>query len=280
MRGPMNGPMNGPVDEKHLDGAALVRYLDHEGPAADRARDDAHLRACAACAADLEALRDEADRVSRWLRRHDLAAPTTTAAAPTTTPGARSATPAAHSARGAWGGRGVGAIPTWLKAAAAILLVTAPAVAVPGVRDWVVERVAGPAAVADEDAAATAAAPAAPTDPEARLVRFVPAAGGFTVRFDAAEPGGTLRLGRADADEAVLRLESAAEPVVSSALLRIRNGGDAGARARGPAPGRYSLRMPAGTRGVRVVVAGTEVTVSAGELDRGVVIPLSEPDGR
>lgn len=263
---------------QHMTGADLVRFLDGEDPSELHARNEAHLAACDACAGDFATLRDESRRVSDWLRRYDgeiAGAGGGGAAAPAA---ARSTAPtpirAARPRRSA--------LPPWLKAAAAILLVAVPAVAVPGVREWVVERVGtGPGEPASGPEAVMA------TAPEARLVRFVPAPGPFTVRFDAPEVGAALVLGRAsEADgtagpasgdgvpgpaavgsgEAVLELEGAAEPVVSAGSIRVMN--------RPDGAGRYVLRLPVATTAVRVMVGGREVTVDGAGLDRGAVVPL------
>ena len=243
----------------HFTDSDVVRHLDEEGEAAERARRAAHLRDCAACAGRVEALARRSATVRLWLERADddpRAAPPLPGdhdgarvlplRRPGSRPGRRLATP-------------------WLRAAAVVLLVAGPLAAFPPVREWVAERVG----LAERDEAAPAAESLLVADEP--VIRFTPAPGRFTVRVDGAATGVTLTLGRSETDEAVFRgaTRAGAAPVVSDAALRL----PAGAVGAGDA---YELRLPASVDVVVVETGATTVRATSSELDRGLTVELGD----
>lgn len=147
---------------------------------------------------------------------------------------------------------------TWARAAAILVLMAAPVAAFPAVRSWVVERVVG-----GEEAAVADFAPAAAADESTRL-QFVPAAGELVVRFDP-EVQGSISIHRSTGAEAMLTSSGGdPETVVSPSRLQIRN----------PQPGRYQLRVPDGTSGVRIRIGDRTMTVSGSRIDRGTTVEL------
>jgi hypothetical protein len=232
----------------HLTGADVVRLLDGEGEPQLRARWQHHLDQCPMCRDEVAGLRSDSDAIARWLRAADFEERKRGAATPDA--------PRRHRP-GSMGG-------AWLKAAAVVLLVAAPAVAIPSVRGWVAERVGlgtepGPALT--EMRATAASAPSA--------IRFVPAPGEFVLLVSTTQAVGTLTLGRAEGEEAVLELAepAQAEAVVSAGSVRIENSPSA--------TGGYALRLPTSVASVRIDLGGRSIMVAGTDLDRGLVFALT-----
>jgi hypothetical protein len=243
----------------HLDGADLVRVIDAEGSPDDRRRWDAHLAGCGSCRQELEDLRAGSVALRGWLERAAFeAGPHRAASRPTgrTPQRTRSWT--------------VGA--PWLKAAAVLVLLAGPVVAIPGARERVVERLG--MATPDRDPAPLAVGTRSDLDP-ATVVTFQPAPGLFHVRLRYGQSGGRLVLERADAGtDAVLRV-TGEEPrpgaVVSARGLDIEN--EPGSVAS------YTLRLPGEVTDVVVTVGDRRRDLSRDVLDRGVVLPLDRVPG-
>lgn len=225
----------------HLTDGDLVRHLDAEGDPPERARRETHLEACADCGSRVELLGRQSDAVHGWLLRADASRSPARAASPSRAvrPSRTAATP-------------------WLRAAAIVLLVAAPLAAFPPVRDWVATRVG-----LGSDPVTPTATPAAQVAP---VIRFVPAAGTFTVRIDGPPSAGALAIARAAGPEAELRGaggDGAAAPVVSEDGLRISASG---------AATRYELRVPSATTDVVIRLDGGTVRVAGAAIDRGQVV--------
>jgi hypothetical protein len=242
---------------RHLTDAEVLRYVDGEGADGERDGWNRHLEACDRCAAELDTLRTE-DRVIRdWLERAHFEADAADRIEPPTV-----GRPDIAPAPAAGGSAGRAARPRpWLRAAVIVGLIAGALATVPPVRAWVGGWIS-PLLSSGEETPPEAVDPP-PVDPQ--ILRFVPDAGPFTVAFEAPVDG-TLRLARADGSEAVLTLAGRSEPVVSPTGLRIdaaRPGDD------------YELRLPARTTSVRLWIGRREVSVGAGELDRGLVVSLA-----
>lgn len=242
--------MNSIQDERHLDDAELVLYLDEgaaaEGAAAEGApRWQQHIARCDRCAEAARSLSDDSRLLTEWLDRAAFEADV-----PTDPGGPAAGDPIPFRRR-------PGLAP-WLRAAAILALLAAPLAAFPTLRAWVVESVTGPAAESGEAGAGVASAE------EPTVVRFVPAAGEFVVRF---EPGSRGVITVARSTDATAVLEAAGgelETTVSPSLLRIRN----------PAPARYFLRLPDATSGVWVRIGERAVSVSDSQIDRRAIVEL------
>jgi hypothetical protein len=261
--------MNGNGAGTHLGDDELLRLIDgDEDPR--RPLWEAHIATCAHCAGEVDSLRTDALAVHAWLRRAAFEEGVAEDGVPGLLAGA--ADEDAHDA-----GRAVIALDRtppvraarrsrtmtpWLRAAAIIALLATPAAAIPALRQWVADAVSG----AGEETGTTLVAPRAAAETD--LIRFVPAHGAFVVEVEQLQRAGELRLERAAGAEAVLQAddEHGALPVVSAAVLRIRN------RAE-DATG-YTLQLPASVSSVTVRMAGRSTVVERGQLDSGAVVPL------
>ncbi|HSJ23966.1 MAG TPA: hypothetical protein VK929_04760 [Longimicrobiales bacterium] len=254
----MNTQTTGPLP--HLGEDELLRFIDNEGDDAWRAGRQRHLAACQACTRELDLLAADADLVRTWVDAAAFEADLPPAAA-----GGRVPHRTGNERR-----RHVMASP-WLRAAAVLLLMAAPVVAVPALREWVVDSIIGDGAT---PGAATLAVPESAG--EAAIIRFVPAAGPFIVSVDAAQEDGTLTL-RVDADAGQAALETlpypggaSVEPVISEGSLRLRNSPAAAAS--------YTLTLPASVTRVVVTVDGVPVAdLDTTALAGGVTLPLQSP---
>jgi hypothetical protein len=241
---------------RHLTDAEVLRYVDGEGADTERDGWSRHLDACDRCATEVDTLRAEDRLIRDWLERASFEAGAVD----------RIAAPAvdrpdvAPIGAGRKAARGVRSRP-WLRAAVIVGLIAGALATVPPVRAWVGGWIA-PMLSSGEEPSTEAVEP---TTVDPQVLRFVPDAGPFTIAFETPVEG-TLRLARADGSEAVLTLTGRSEPVVSPTGLRI------GA----PGPGDdYELRLPARTTSVRLWIGRREVSVGAGELDRGLVVSLA-----
>ncbi|MBW3552742.1 MAG: hypothetical protein KY466_04480 [Gemmatimonadetes bacterium] len=237
----------------HLSDADLVRHLDLEGDAAERARREEHVRSCDECAARVRLLGHQSETIASWLERTDQPLPA--GSAPEAWAAGRAAPARAERAR-------TDAVRPWLRAAAIILLIAAPLAALQPVREWVVERIG-----LAEETGAPAITVAEASDPA--VIRFTPAPGVFTVHVAEPAGGASLAIGRTGGEEAVLRGASGGEaPVVSDAALRLAGGAAAAGRL-------YDLRVPAAVEEVRVIVGSRLERIGGAELEAGSRVDLS-----
>lgn len=258
----------------HLDDGELLRYVDGELGPAEAGRWEAHVAACERCNRAVQAVLAESRLVSDWLTLADFEADLEPAGrAPVLAAAGTNVRTATLSdnhgpARTPWGARPSGrgrrtpaVSSAWLKAAAIVLLVAGPLAALPGVRGWVFRQVG----MTGGTTTTTTTAVDGPVSP---VIRFEPAAGSFTIRFEADIAEGALALERAGATgavEAVLRMDGAAEPVVAERVLRILDA----------EPGtRLTLVLPAAVTDVRVFLDTREVRVSGEEIDAGRTVRL------
>jgi hypothetical protein len=241
----------------HLDDAALVRLLDGEDSAGERSAWDAHIAACGRCADAVRRLRADAATVRSWLERAAFE-DTLPEAAP------RHVHPTRRVSR-AWQATG-----PWLRAAMIIVLVAAPAAAIPAVRHAVAGAIAdlrttGLRTTSEPAGPATVSAP----DVSPASIRFQPAAGEFVVRLDAAQVTGTLRIVPTAGHEAVLHMDDAGAvgPIIAAGAVQLRNDPSS--------TGSYVLYVPPAVSSVRVLIAGrTAAVVPATSLTDAVELPL------
>jgi hypothetical protein len=250
-----------------MNEGTLLRLLDGELPPAERRAADAHLTACAACAAELEALRERARRVRAALDAavRDVPVP----------PFPRAAVAGAAAARraGAWRGP--------LRAAAAVTLAAGLALAAPPVRDFVRGLAGAPARPAGDDVPAPPPAPGPAAAPALGgsagappLVEFAPDGPDLVLEFDAAPRAGSLVVAVRDTPTVALSASAdvgaAGHVVVLPAGLRVRTTAATAAD--------YRVVVPASLRSVRVRVGGAAaLALRDAELvaGRDVRVPLA-----
>ena len=257
----------------HPDDAELVRYLDDELPAPDRARTSAHLAACDACAARADDLRRTSALLGGVAR--EIALPASLGA-----PWGESARsrPLALHPPPAMPGRARGrpaAIAAGLLAACAV----AAAAATPAVQQRLAglahalrpERApAAAAAVVPESAAGAIAAPSAAAGGES-AVAFVPGQPELVVAFSVGHPGDSLRLRAVSSAEVTVRIPAGVAAGVWSmpAGPRIANERSAAATyAVDVSPGVGTVRVRVGDR--VVLTLGRAALAARGE----VTLPL------
>lgn len=242
----------------HLTDGDVVRYVDGEGSAAERAGWERHVAGCDRCAGEVGGLRSDDRLIRSWLERAAFEAGGAGSVAVVGATGDRR--PGARAVAGAPRRRPAEPrVRPWLQAAAVLVLLAGALATVPPVRAWVLDRVA-PLLTSDPAPAGTAA----PATVDPQVVRFVPDAGPFVLTLD--DPANaTLRLGRASGAEAVLRAESRSEPVVSATGVRVAGTGGGG---------EYELSLPPQTTGVRLRLGGRELRLDGAQLDRGLVLSM------
>jgi anti-sigma factor RsiW len=206
---------------RHVDDGELIRLLDGECSAEERARIESHLATCAECAQRREGLDGLAHAVSTALVRGDEPVRSLRV------PGRRWRPPA-------------------IRAAAVLLLVSVgvAAASVPPVRAWLSARWADLRGIV---------APRATPGPESRgatTVRFVPTAGAFTIELVARQDTGVLTIDvSADtlASATVTPSLRGEDLIVLPGGLRIVN--------RPSDRASYEVRLPRGVTEVRIQVA-------------------------
>ncbi|MEN8376457.1 MAG: hypothetical protein ABFS34_13505 [Gemmatimonadota bacterium] len=232
----------------HLSDAQLLALLDEEPEV--REEWSAHAQGCGRCASDLARLQAQAAVVDGWFvavepqlrervngRRLSLAGRTVA------------------SSRAAGGYSGAPRAAAWLKAAAVVVLIAAPAAALPGVRDWLDRRVRGRPEVTAPSLSATGTA-----------VRFTPVAGELIVSVEGAA-GGRLVLERASNEDVVLRYDDDAVRVTLSELeVRVSGGGW---------EGDLRVGVPAAISSIAVRHASGLTVVQMASLADTVVIDLT-----
>jgi anti-sigma factor RsiW len=164
--------------ETHAADDALVRVLDGEAPAGERATVEAHLALCARCAEREEAIRRRSAALRGLLAATEPAVP---AFVPDELRMRRAS------------GRARRALPTWARAAAAVVLLAGVALAVGPLRAWVAGWLAPPPPVPAAPRAAPAPAPAGDVGAPTR-VRFAPTGPVLHVEIAPGRERGTLRL--------------------------------------------------------------------------------------
>jgi hypothetical protein len=244
----------GSTQDRHLDDAERVQYIDQEGSPPQRLRWEDHIRSCPLCRTEVADLRDRSKAVTAWLRLADVQQPI---ARPT------AARPHASAGRAQIAG-GVG---TWLKAAVIVLLVAAPVLAITPAGDWLADRLG----LVDLESVATLnSAPQGETGLTGTLVRFGPTPGPFSVELQAGQARGAMTLGRVPAGaEAVFEVTSGApapDAMVAAGGIRIEN--------QAASNTSYRLLLPPEVTAVRLSVGGHHTDISGRDLDRGTVLSL------
>jgi hypothetical protein len=221
-----------PVTAGHLSDADLLRILDGEPPLSAVQDVVAHVRACAACAARADLLRERRRRLAKLLADGDAPVP---------------ALPAADELLARARRRRLHARPALR--AAAVLLLAGTLAAQPAVRRWVGaqwQRVTGGAFTS----VVRAVPVVAPGIPEGgapgTVLAFEPGPGPFTIRFDALPTAGTLTVvGDAGSWATAERVSGAnLELLVMAHGLHVRN-------VRGAAAS-YLVRVPRSVKRVHV----------------------------
>lgn len=234
------------LDAMHPGDADLLRVLDGETDALERADAATHAATCAACAARMQALHARRVRLGTLLAATD--APVPALAPPLRAPALLHDAAAQREA-------------TWrrgpvLRAAAALLLVAGAAFAAePAIGRWMarqLDRLTSDGAASAPDAPRATPAPAM----GGAVVAFTPAPGPFAIRFDARQAGGTLTIvADTGAQARAARTgEDGAEIVVLPSTFVIRNTGSSTAS--------YRVAVPAALGEVRVRIGdGMEIVV-------------------
>ncbi|MFL5386822.1 MAG: hypothetical protein ACJ8GN_30380 [Longimicrobiaceae bacterium] len=251
----------------HPDEGALVRLLDGEADAAERASHGAHVGGCELCRRELARVRARRERLAALLVRADFPMPASSPPEPGVIrfPRVRPE-PARRMDR------------RWLRAAAAVLLlVAAAAVATPArawIAEWLGERWAALThRTSEERRPVPAPAPAPPAPAQAvssSKVSFVPGGSELRVEFAQRQAAGALTLVAVDGDAAyaeVLGSDVLVDVLVGPSGVRIRN--DAGMTVG------YRVAVPAGVRRVRLRVGGAERVVARADIGPvGWAMPL------
>ncbi len=264
--------------------ADLVRYLDGELSAAERAALEAVLATDAASAARLEQLRRRSRRLHTLLAAADPVADTSVQPA-VDVPEPHAAAPAAAArpvlslgeVRAARTGAAAGSGRVWLRAAIFIGVLLTGVFAVPPVRAWVLDRL-DHVLHGSGDAAAASPAPLLPAvEPDPGLGISFPAAGAsFDIELTRAQSGGrlALRAGRADSAGIVIRGNGVSTLKLPQGV-RIENATAATAS--------YTVTVPASAQRVTVRVPGRPLlTFTHEQLAQQPVIELGRtaPPGR
>jgi hypothetical protein len=243
---------------EHLDDGAIVRFLDGEAAADERAGVEAHLAACPRCTERLAALRRRSVNLGVLLARGDFAVPPV-AAAPVDDLAARRAARRAP-------------MHPWLQAAAvAMLMVSAGLFAAP-VRDWVRGLASGGGSPAAEQPASAPTATSAEVPLAGARIQFTPEGAELSVEIAHPQAGGALRLESSAGSTASAEVRAPAgtapaELLVLPSALRIAN--DPASVAE------YRVTVPASVRRVRVRIgSGPPNVVEGAGLAGGRVIPL------
>jgi hypothetical protein len=232
----------------HLNDAQILLLIDHP-PEPGSEGDDArrHADACDRCSAGLARMREDAALFTGWL---DAAAFEAGIAPAATAPVIRPRRPT----RWIPGG--------WLRAAAVLVAMAAPVVAMPSGRAWLAAKLGGDAG---SPTAAVQSAPAALTTPS--VIRFEPTGGTLLLTLDAVQAAGSVAVRHGTGIEAVLEItgDAGMGPVVSGGGVRIRN--DSGSRAG------YTLLVPGSVRRVTVRIAeGAPVHLDEAALRAGATV--------
>jgi hypothetical protein len=257
-----------PVTHGHLEDDQIVRLLDREASPREREVWEDHVAACEPCRTEVETLRSQSAAVTRWLDRADFERSSDHRPLPSARREPPVRSPAGwRRARPTLGGA------TWLKAAAVVLLVAAPLVAIPGAREWIADRLAG-----DPGPSPFTLEAGEEWDGTATVVYFTPAPGTFTVAVAAGQEVGALTVGRSGpGQQAVLEVSDRSpeadptrpETTVSAREVRIEN--DPSATAS------YTLLVPPEITAVIVVVGDRRTVVASNEIDRRAVVVLRQP---
>jgi anti-sigma factor RsiW len=248
-----------PPASQHLDDGAIVRFLDGEAAADERAGVEAHLAACPVCADRLAALRRRSLNLGILLSRGDFAVPPL--------PSAPAAPVVVDELAARRAARRMPARP-WLQAAAvAMLLVSAGLFAAP-VRGWVRGLLAGGGAPVAERPATPPPAPTAEAPLAGARIQFTPQGAELSVEVSHAQAGGALVLEAAPGTTASAEVRSPAgtapaELLVLPSALRIAN--DPASVAE------YRVTVPPSVRRVRLRIGtAPPMIVENAELGRRI----------
>lgn len=265
------------ISNRHLEDGQLIRYIDGEVSSDERRSWEHHLASCRRCRTDVEVLRDQSATITEWLTRADFERPARdevvfSGAAPPAPVTRRHGVPARTPARRPRLSLTDGV--AWLKAAAIVLLVAAPLVAISPAREWVADRLG--LAGTEQSALTGVMESAVELDATEAVVRFAPAPGGFRVTVSTAQERGAITLGRVGpGEEALFEVSGDAprpEAVVSARGIRIDNEPSATAS--------YTLLLPPEVTAVDVIVESHPLAVSGRDLDRRAIVPLHRRDRR
>jgi hypothetical protein len=243
--------------EAHLSDGALVRLLDGETDAPERASDEAHLAQCAECGARYADVERRSARLAELLRETDYAPPAVPAIAPAAATDELAARRARRSADAP-------ARRPWLTAAAAAVLLLGIGFAASPARAWVAEWIGERwAEVArfwapDEPPVSSEAAPAE----AATRIAFSVRGSDFTLSFATPQRAGAVVFTVGEDGGASIEVHSAGaapDVLVLPEGVRIQN--TLGSTAE------YRVTLPAHTRRVRLQVGeGAPVWMMVDEL--------------
>ena len=244
----------------HLSDGDLVRLLDGE----EALRDDveAHLARCAECQRRLSVLRRRSERLSGLLIATDAALPEPDMLT------------ARRLRRQQQAQRGLAqrAVPGWMRAAAAVVLLLGGVMLAEPVRAWVADWLGA------RWAELTGSTPPEPAQvpvvvepvPEANTrVQFTPASDEVELRFASAQAGGVVAVEIGDVPEVSVQVQGGtADLLVLPGGVRIAN--------RPESVAEYRVEVPARVQRLRVQIGeGKPVILSGDQLAAGQRIPLS-----
>jgi hypothetical protein len=245
----------------HLTDAEVLGVADAQLGVSLRARADAHLAGCDDCADRLQRLRLRQHRLSALLRETDFDVP---AAAPPV-PGVADIGSArerrtAHAMPRAF--------PTWLRIAAAIVLLLTATLAIPPVQAAVVGWLRAQWSRITGETAVQAPAPPTPARRGDMHIAFEHGGDEFRLELAVAQPGGTIAIRRGEGTDVVADADRPdIEPVLLPGGLRLLNAAAADAS--------YELTVPPTVTTVTVVVAGETVArLMTQQLVDGVRLPV------
>ena len=241
----------------HLSDGDLVRLLDGE----EALRDDveAHLARCAECQERFGVLRRRSERLSGLLIATDAALPEPDMLA-------------ARRLRNQQRRLAQRVTPTWMRAAAVVVLLLGGAMLAEPVRAWVADWLGA------RWAELTSSTPPEPAQlpvvvepvPEANTrVQFTPASEEVELNFASAQAGGAVAVEIGDVPEVTVQVQGgAADLLVLPGGVRIAN--------RPESVAEYRVEVPARVQRLRVQIGeGRPVILSGDQLAAGQRIPLS-----
>lgn len=249
----------------HLDESALLRLIDGDGAAEELAALRTHLRSCDACTSRMDLLERRSVRVAAVLDELQLPADFRHPA-----PGSPFSTSTRAGARSRLGSR-----TGWMRAAAVVVLLLAPLLAIrplrAAVNEWLSARWTEVA-----ELVRGGSAPAPPADDAGATLWFAPAGPELRVEFAARQTGGALIIRISPTDEGSLQVVNGTggeTPMISDRGIRILNTRHSVAS--------YELGVPSGVRSVIVRVGqDPPVTVHRSEIGAGRTLLLSDAGPR
>lgn len=251
---------------RHPDAGALSRLLEGEGHPDELAATRAHASACAACRAEVDRLRRRSARFTALVGEIELPAGFVFPEPPGSA--GRGVRPSTRAA--------LGSPARWLRAAAVVVIVLVPLLAVSPLRatiaEWIADRWSQVVALARPGAGDAAATTGTAVEEPHALLWFAPAGSELRIEIASRQQAGRVVLQSSNAPEASLRIVGGSgeeNPTVSDRALRIQN--------HRASTATYEVGVPRGVRRVVLQVGGgPPLAVERGGLERGRSFPLGD----